>query len=66
MTRLFATLSVLVGLTALPLLTGCDHTVKSSTSTVESSDGSVTQKETKVVRQPDGTIVTTEHKASTP
>lgn len=66
MTRLFTLMTVLLGFTALPLLGGCDHTVKDNTATVQHSDGTVTQSETKVVRKANGDVVTEQHKADNP
>lgn len=66
MTRLLTILTVLLGFSALPLIGGCDHTVKESTATVQHSDGSVTQQETKVVRKPNGDVVTEQSKVNNP
>ena len=66
MTRLFTTLTVLFGLSALPLLTGCDHEVKHNETTVQHPDGTVTQQDTTVTRKANGDVVTDQKKVNNP
>jgi len=66
MARVLTTLTVIVGLAAVPFVGGCDHTVKSNTSTVQHSDGSVSQEQTKVVRKANGDVVTDQTKVNNP
>ena len=56
-------LALLIALSfGVPLLTGCDETVKDEKKVEVKDDGTVKKSEEKVVRQSDGTVKKTEEK----